>query len=280
MNLTDQTAVILQQVNRPIEQARGLPNDCYVSDDAFILDRDQVIAPGWACIGFADELPENNFAAPIDFMGLPLLLTRDSDETIRVFHNVCSHRGMQLADEPCKNNGSVRCPYHAWTYALDGTLRGTPNIGGYGQHTHPDFNNEEHGLREVRSEIWLGAIFVNLSGTAESFIDYTAPIRESWSRLVPAESLDQLTYSPDSSRMSLTVQSNWKLAVENYLESYHLPTVHPELNRISPLPAHYCVEPFRNGAGQGSTNYTRLEIDNQTLPELQSWESEHARIGE
>jgi len=280
MRLRDQTAVILKQVNQPIAQARGLPNACYTADDAFIADRDQVIAPGWACIGFADELPEKNYVAPIDFMGLPLLLTRDADDVIRVFHNVCSHRGMQLADKPCKNNGSVRCPYHSWTYALDGTLRSTPNIGGYGKHTHPDFDNNDNGLREIRSQTWLGAVFVNLSGTAEPFGDYVAPIRDSWARLVPTEALERFTFSPDASRMSLTVQSNWKLAVENYLESYHLPTVHPELNRISPLPEHYCVEPFSHGAGQGSLNYTRLELSEEQLPVLENWTEDYNKVAE
>lgn len=278
-NLLD-TAALLQQVNQPIALARGLPNACYTSDPAFIMDRDTVISSNWACIGFVDQLPEANYAAPTDFMGLPLLITRDSKDTYRVFHNVCSHRGMQLSDEPCKNNGSIRCPYHSWTYALNGDLRGTPNIGGYGVHAHDEFNNNEHGLKEIRSAIWLGAIFVNLSNKAAPFEDYVAPIVSSWSKFLPAENLSQYTFSKDGSRMSLTVQSNWKLAVENYLESYHLPTVHPELNRVSPLAEHYCVEDFGNGAGQGSCNYTRLEINDHSLPAQKNWNPDKSRMAE
>lgn len=274
------TSAVLKQVSQPIELARGLPNACYTADSAFTQDRDTVISDNWACIGFIDQLPEPNYAAPIDFMGLPLLMTRDKENNYRVFHNVCSHRGMQLSDKPCKNNGSIRCPYHSWTYAMDGELRGTPNIGGAGVHSHEDFNNADHGLKEIRAEIWLGAVFINLSGDAIAFKDYVAPIVSSWSKLLPATDLDAYTFSSDGCRMSLTVQSNWKLAVENYLESYHLPTVHPELNRVSPLSEHYNTDSFDNGAGQGSYDYSRLVIDDQQLPEQDNWNQESSRTAE
>jgi len=277
---SQKTETILHQVNQPIALASGLPNECYTDEAAFIADRDHVIGPGWACIGFVDQLPEQNYCTPVEFMQLPLLLTRDENDIIRVFHNVCSHRGMELSDRPCKNNGSIRCPYHAWSYGLDGTLRSTPNIGGYGVHTHADFDNSANGLRELRSAVWLGAVYVNLSGNAAPFDTYTAPIRDNWAQLLPAADLQRYTFCPEHSRMSLTVQSNWKLAVENYLEAYHLPTVHPELNRISPLPQHYSVEPFENGTGQGSLNYTRLKIDQIQLPELGHWRADKNTVAE
>ncbi|MBX2886819.1 MAG: aromatic ring-hydroxylating dioxygenase subunit alpha [Granulosicoccus sp.] len=274
------TTAVFNQVNQPIALARGLPNACYTTDTAFVQDRDSVISENWACIGFIDQLPEPNYVTPINFMGLPLLLTRDKEDTYRVFHNVCSHRGMELADKPCKNSGSIRCPYHSWTYALNGELRGTPNIGGYGIHAHEDFDPTDHGLKQVRSAIWLGAVFVNLSGEAIPFEEYIAPITDSWSEFLPVADLEQYTVATDGSKMSLTVQSNWKLAVENYLESYHLPTVHPELNRVSPLAEHYCVDSFENGAGQGSYNYTRLEINQQSLPSQANWKPACTRTAE
>ena len=164
---------ILQRIDQPIARATGLPNATYTSNDAFIDDRDRVIGSNWACIGFVDQLPEPNFALPVNFMDLPLLITRDSDSRFRIFHNVCSHRGFKLADKPCSNNGALRCPYHSWTYALDGTLRATPNLGGYGEHDHPDFDRSVNGLKEIRSRIWLNAIFINLSGKA--CLLYTSP---------------------------------------------------------------------------------------------------------
>jgi len=261
----------LIRVEAPIHQARGLPNDRYVTETSFVEDRDRVMAPNWACIGFTDQLDTPNYALPIDFMGLPLLVTRDDSDNIRVFHNVCSHRGMHLADKPCRNNGTIRCPYHSWTYRLDGSLHGTPHVGGYGQHTHPDFNQSSSGLKQIRSATWLGTIFINLSGDAADFDTYIAPIKSQWSKFTTADQLDRFTPSADHSKLSLTVKSNWKLTVENFLESYHLPSVHPELNRISPLSEHYCVDDFDNGGGQGSLNYQRLEKDGKRLQQLDNW---------
>ncbi|MFK8076663.1 MAG: aromatic ring-hydroxylating dioxygenase subunit alpha, partial [Granulosicoccus sp.] len=181
--LKESVIEIHRNINKPIAAAMGLPNERYTSDEGFIEDREKVIAPSWACIGFVDDLPEPNYVYPVDFMGLPLLITRDNDDVIRVFHNVCSHRGMHLADAPCKTNGLVRCPYHSWTYQLDGKLRGTPHIGGFGVHEHPEFIKAEGALREVRTETWLGCVFVNLSGTAEDFQSYIAPLTRQFNEL-------------------------------------------------------------------------------------------------
>ena len=139
-------AEVLARVDLPIAKATGLPNQHYVNDDSFPMDRDRVMAAGWACVGFIDQLPEPNYVYPIDFMGLPLLLTRDKDDNYKVFHNVCSHRGLKLVDTPGANNGALKCPYHSWTYGLDGELKVTPNIGGYGVHTHCDFDNSQNCL--------------------------------------------------------------------------------------------------------------------------------------
>ncbi len=267
---------IKNNVDQPIAEASGLPNNRYTNQASFISDRDHVIGPNWACIAFVEDLPEANYALPVDFMGLPLLITRDNADEIRVFHNVCSHRGMHLADAPCKTNGMVRCPYHSWTYAMDGTLRGTPHIGGFGKHEHPDFKREQHGLKPVRAYVWLDAIFINLSGSAQAFEDYIAPLTKQFDELTSVDQRNSFRSSTADSRTTLTVNSNWKLAVENYLESYHLPSVHPDLNRISPLDQHFELDSFANGAGQGSLNYTRLNIDDEVLPALESWPKQQA----
>ena len=170
--MKDSIVEIHKRIHKPIADATGLPNNRYVDADAFVEDRDLVLGGGWAALAFIDDLPEANYALPIEFMGLPLLITRDKTDIYRVFHNVCSHRGMHLADAPCRTNGTVRCPYHSWTYELDGSLRGTPHVGGYGTHTHPDFDKSANGLRTIRSTVWLGTVFINLSGTC---LLYTSP---------------------------------------------------------------------------------------------------------
>lgn len=279
-NSQDSAEAILQRIDQPIAKATGLPNTSYTSHETFVNDRERVIGANWACIGFTDQLPESNFALPIDFMGLPLLITRDTDDAIRVFHNVCSHRGLKLAEKPCANNGALRCPYHSWTYALDGTLRATPNLGGYGEHNHPDFDHRANGLKEVRSRVWLNSIFINLSGEAIEFDDYIQPVLTSWSKFLNPASLEKFMLAEAESQLTLTVKSNWKLAVENYLESYHLPTVHPELNRISPLSEHYYLDMFDNGAGQGSLSYSRMQLDGKQLPAIPEWPDEQTNNAE
>ncbi len=269
---------IQNRLEQPIASATGLPNERYISEAAFQEDRDKVIAPTWACIAFVEDLPQKNYAFPLNFMGLPLVITRDNNDIIRVFHNVCSHRGMMLNETPCKTNGMLKCPYHAWTYALDGTLRGTPHIGGYGEHKHPDFDRSLHGLKTVRSEVWLGAVFVNLSGNAIDFSDYIAPLTQQFDELCSASEREKFSSAEEGCRTQLTVKSNWKLPVENYLESYHLPTVHPELNRVSPLNVHYDLDRFENGGGQASANYSRTVINNQKLPAIADWKADSENV--
>lgn len=262
---------IQQRLQQPVAKATGLPNERYIESTAFAQDRRFVMGTGWSCIAFAEDLPDKNCVWPVDFMGVPLVVTRDNDNQLRVFHNVCSHRGMHLAEEPCQTKGMLRCPYHSWTYNMNGELRGTPHIGGYGEHQHSDFDRAAHGLKEVRSAVWLNAVFINLSGEALSFEEYIQPLTRQFDELCTAEERQQFTSANADCRTTMTVKSNWKLPVENYLESYHLPTVHPELNKTSPLDVHFDLQRFDNGGGQGSANYTRTEINNQQLPQLSSW---------
>ena len=264
---------IQQRLKQPIAKATGLPNERYINANALIDDRQYVAGPGWACIAFAEDLPEKNYVLPIDFMGIPLLITRDKEDELRVFHNVCSHRGMHLADKPCQTKGMLVCPYHSWTYNMDGKLRGTPHIGGYGKHKHPEFDQESGKLREIRSAFWFNAIFINLSGDAIAFEDYIAPLTRQFDPLCSADDRLKFIAANTDCRTRLTVQSNWKLPVENYLESYHLPTVHPALNKISPLDVHFDLDRFKNGGGQGSKNYTRVNLNGSLLPQLPSWPS-------
>jgi len=162
-------------------------------------------------------------------------------------------------------------PYHSWTYQLDGKLKGTPHIGGFGIHEHPEFDKQASGLKSIRSTVWLGCVFINLSGDAVEFERYIAPITKQFNELCTEEQREGLHSNNNTCRTQLSVQSNWKLAVENYLESYHLPSVHPELNRISPLQEHFSLEYFDQGAGQGSLNYQRLNIDDTQLPIFSNW---------
>lgn len=267
MNQEAKIHLHLDRVLQPIESANGLPNECYTSPNAFELDRDQVMTDSWICVGFGSDVPES-WAVPINFMGYPILLTRSADGELRVFHNVCSHRGMQLVLEAGKlGTGLIRCKYHSWAYDFEGNLKGTPLIGGTDKNTHKDFDPTVNGLRTIRSKLWMDNIFINLSGDAEPFEDFITPLLSRWSKWVTPETLEELVPGRDT-KMELVVKSNWKLAIENFLEAYHLPWVHPGLNSYSPLEKHYDIERGENFAGQGSSSYTTPAAD---TGKISSW---------
>jgi choline monooxygenase len=270
----------LQQVLLPIGHATGLPNTAYTSEDHFRHERDELMAGTWAGLGFTDAVPDRPYAQPVEFMGLPLLITRDRNGALRVFHNVCSHRGIKLVAEPTEVHGLITCRYHCWAYAINGDLKATPHIGGVNQHTCDGFSNSEHGLKAVRSAAFMGVIFINLSGDAPDFEQYIGPLRQRATRFVGAGGWSQLRPGITDSELSLDVRCNWKLAVENYCEAYHLPWVHPSLNTYSKLEDHYCFSDSEDFAGQGSLAYRLSDVAGTHLPRLGDWPADRMHVAE
>ncbi len=234
-----------------VQDGACLPNPFYREAAVFEEEKKRVFAPNWACIGFGKDVPNNGDARPINFLGIPLLMLRDKSGKVRVFQNVCRHRGMILVDEPTNFRGVIRCPYHSWCYSLDGAIKTTPHLGGPGQNDHPAVNKSELGLYEVRSAVWMDLVFVNLSGDAPEFESAIAPLTKRWAEFDGQE----VYHAGEDSSFSLTLASNWKLAVENYCESYHLPWVHPGLNSYSRLEDHYNIIEAGSFSGQGTTVY-------------------------
>ncbi|MCY4550438.1 MAG: aromatic ring-hydroxylating dioxygenase subunit alpha [Defluviicoccus sp.] len=254
-----EASAALAAVMRPIEQASGPPNEVYVSEEFARWEQEFLLARSWACIGTGRRVPEPGDARPIAFAGAPLILLRGHDGELRVFHNVCSHRGMKLIEEPVRIRGTIRCPYHSWTYDPDGSLRATPMIGGPGKGCVPGFDKSKHGLKPVRSATWFDAVFVNLSGDAEPFESWIAPLAERWEDFDPAA----LRFEDRDSSCELDVACNWKLAVENFCEAYHLPWIHPGLNSYSRLEDHYLIADEDGGyAGQGTAAYRAQLVEN------------------
>lgn len=270
----------LKNVLNPIEQATGLGNEYYTDDQYFKLERDRVLGQGWACIGFTSDISQNAFVKPIEFMGLPLLLMRNRDGVLQVFHNVCSHRGMKLVQEAGEIQGMIRCPYHSWTYDLNGALKGTPHVGGVNQHKDPRFACEKHGLKPLRSHVWMGMIFVNLSGTAPAFEEAVKPLTDRWQQFLGADGMSLMSAPASDGAMSIEINCNWKLAIENYCEAYHLPWVHPSLNSYSRLEDHYNIMFDGNFAGQGSYAYNLADVEGTSLPTFPSWPADRMRNAE
>lgn len=252
---TEALAAVMQSTAK----ASGLPNAHYNDGATFEAEKQHLFFDTWAAVGLGCDVPEPGYAKPVDFLGQPLLLVKDRQGTIRVFNNVCRHRGMILVTEPGPIRGAIRCPYHSWCYDLDGALKATPHVGGPGQNTHDDIDRDTLGLLEVKSYIWRDIIFVNLSGTAEPFEAVHSALIDRWS-----EFDKPLFHGGADSGFELTVQTNWKLAVENYCESYHLPWVHPGLNTYSRLEDHYNIEQPGAYSGQGTRVYRQLKDDDGT----------------
>lgn len=252
------------KVLRPVATASGLPNENYVSDDVFQIEKQRLLFDNWAAIGFAKDVPEAGDANPITFLDVRLLVVRDNNNKVHVYQNTCRHRGMILVEEKRKIGGLVRCPYHSWCYALTGELITTPHVGGPGTNTHPEIQRDDLGLTEIRSHIWRDIVFVNISGTAAPFEEYAAEAIARWSEFEERE----FHHAGDDSSFSFDVACNWKLAVENYCESYHLPWVHPGLNSYSRLEDHYHIEQPGKFSGQGTEVYRpTISEDGQKFPD-------------
>lgn len=243
----------------------GLPNACYTDGEVMEHERDTVFAKHWAGLGFTADIAKPGDCFPIDFLGQPLLMVRDKGGAARVFHNVCSHRGMILVEKAGPSKGVLRCRYHSWAYDLEGRLRRTPYVGGAGQDTHPDFDPACHGLREVRAHEWLGVVWVNLDGMAPPFEVANDRILARWHEFADAP----LVHTGEDCRLTFDLETNWKLAIENYCEAYHLPWVHPALNSYSRIEDHYNIVEPGHFSGQGSTVYNPiLSPDGRKFPAL------------
>ena len=247
----------LGSVMTDVSVANGLPNEHYIDPSVFDEEKHAVLFKTWAAIGFAKDVPEAGDANPVEFLGMPLLMVRDHDGTLSVFQNTCRHRGMILVSKPTKLRGAIRCPYHSWCYGLDGHLRTTPHVGGPGQSRHDDIKMDELGLFRVRSYIWNDVVFVNIDGSAPDFEVGHSDFLERW-----AEFDQPVHHGGATSSFKLELACNWKLAVENYCESYHLPWVHPGLNSYSRLEDHYHIEKTGHYSGQGTLVYRQLKDEN------------------
>ena len=136
----------LMNVDRPIESANGLPNECYNSEKYLEYERNKIFSDKWTVIGVGSSVPNVGDAKPYNLLGIPLMIVRDKDLKIRVFHNVCSHRGFKLLDKPCTLKNVIRCPYHSWSYDFNGKLIVTPHIGGLNNHQSENFDKTKSCL--------------------------------------------------------------------------------------------------------------------------------------
>ena len=271
----------LEVVNKPITESHGLPNECYISQDYTKIERKKLFEDKWVVVGTASSIPKKGDAKPFNLLDLPMIVLRDKKNKIRVFHNVCSHRGYKILQNPCNIKNALRCPYHSWTYNTDGKLIATPHIGGMNKHSTKDFDKSASSLKEIRSAVWLDLIMINISNNEIQFEKYIKPLSDRWSKFWPEKDRKLISHSNDFGYFQLRANCNWKFAIENYCESYHLPWVHPGLNSYSKIEDHYHIQGLPNRfAGQGTTVYNPRLKGKEKFTCFPNWPKEKEHIAE
>ena len=220
-------AAQIESLHQPTAIATGLPGAAYTEQGFWELERQDYFPSRWMACAHACELEAPGGVMPVSIAGFELILTKDTDGVIRAFHNMCAHRGMRVLDTKQCEQTTLRCPWHSWTYDLQGRLVATPNLGGIHVGEVDAFKCSELGLREVRCETFLDLVFVNLDGDAASLDDYLSPLK---ARLAD---YDLSLLRPSKQLTNVTFEGNWKLVIEGGLEDYHLPWIHPQLGSHS-----------------------------------------------
>jgi Rieske 2Fe-2S family protein len=202
--------------------ARTLPQRYFISPEVFAEELEKIFASHWVLVGHQSEVAQRGDYFVRDVANESIIIVRDRSAEIRAFYNVCRHRGTRLCEEERGRAAAIQCPYHAWTYGLDGRLIGAPHMDEV-----KGFKREQYSLRTVHAGIWEGFVFVNLANEQPPLEEWFAPLRGKFSEW-------DLPRLRSAKRVEYDVKANWKLMFENYSECYHCPGVHPMLSKVSP----------------------------------------------
>jgi choline monooxygenase len=226
------------QVDAEIARAWTLPSQLYTDPNVFAEEKERIFSRTWQVVGHASQVAKPGDFFTTELVGEPLVFVRGVDGKLRGFYNVCRHRAGPPA-EGCGSRKLFRCGYHGWTYGLDGALLSATEIEGV-----ENFRAEDFALVPVRTEEWFNFVFANLDPDA-------APLSKSLGEL--PEQAEKFPFATMKlfERRTYDMKCNWKTYVDNYLEGYHLPSVHPGLNRELDFNA-YVVEPYARHVRQFS----------------------------
>ncbi|HET9334761.1 MAG TPA: aromatic ring-hydroxylating dioxygenase subunit alpha [Gemmatimonadota bacterium] len=217
------SATFLETTETYREGARTLPRRYYTASEIFAAEEERIFRREWLCVGREEEIasPGEYFLASV--AGESLIVVRDETGACRALFNVCRHRGTRLCEtERGRLARSIQCPYHAWTYGLDGRLIGAPDMDRV-----PGFDRADHPLHRAGIASWEGFLFVNLSAEPIPFQTEYAPILERFARF-------GIAGLRAWRRIEYDVRANWKLLFQNYSECLHCPVIHPRLSQLTP----------------------------------------------
>src|SRR5437773_10071714 len=202
--------------------AKTLQQRYFVSSEIFAQEQKKIFSRQWVLVGYQSQLPKAGDYFTSEIAGESLIIVRDKRGAIHGFYNVCRHRGSRLIENGNGQSATIQCPYHAWTYALDGRLIGAPHMDEV-----LGFDKADYSLHAVNLSMWEGFIFVNLADSPAPLAEWFKPLGAKFARW-------NLSALRSAKRIEYDVRANWKLIFENYSECYHCGGVHPELSKISP----------------------------------------------
>jgi Rieske 2Fe-2S family protein len=238
---TKETPVFRKTAETFAAGAKTLPQRYFVSPEILAQEQEKIFSKQWVLVGHRSQIANagDYFLAKVAEESLMVISDRRS--VIRAFYNVCRHRGTRLKEDACGHTSVIQCPYHAWTYGLDGRLIGAPHMDEV-----PGFDKTDYSLHPVNLALWEGFIFVNLAEAA------TRLRSEATARQAPGDFISlERWFAPlagkfshwnllqlrPAKRIEYDVRANWKLIFENYSECYHCPGVHPALSKLTPYDA-------------------------------------------
>ena len=265
----------------PVDQASTLIPDAYTAADFFALEQEKIFATAWVAVGCLQQVQNPGDILVSEVAGRSILVMRDKTGKLGAFYNVCRHRGSKLLERSC-NIKSLRCPYHAWVYGLDGQCLGTSmfrnekivdTVPSNGAETDLSdtalFDKQNYGLLPLSVQTWGFLVFVNLSAQTTTFEEWLGDLPQKFQSHV----LENWEISKEK---NFDVASNYKLIEENFMEYYHLPFVHPELTSVSRMEDHHRSQGAGMYTGMLTTPVSR-DMDSVwlNLPAAQGLNKEH-----
>ena len=202
--------------------AKSLPQKYFVSSEIFAQEQAEIFSKTWLLVGHQSQVANAGDYFLAKIAGESLIIVKDQRSIIRGLYNVCRHRGTRLKEDASGHASAIQCPYHAWTYGLDGRLIGAPHMDGV-----PGFDKADYPLHPVNLALWEGFIFLNLRRNPKPLEKWFAPLNGKFSYW-------NMSILQPAKRIEYDVRANWKLMFENYSECYHCPGVHPQLQKVSP----------------------------------------------
>jgi choline monooxygenase len=232
-----------------LSEASTIPGAWYTDPQIASLERDQIFGRTWQAVGRTDQVTNSGQYFTAEVAGEPILVVRAADGILRAFYNVCRHHATAVAWEAEGTATNFRCPYHGWTYGLDGTLKGITDFEGV-----RNFERSKNGLVQTKVTAWENFVWVNLDPSAPALENFLGSLVE---RVRPLE-LGKLRFFE---RHTYRVESNWKVFVDNYLDGgYHVPHMHKGLNSVIDY-THYTIENDQRHCVQSSPVSSSADSD-------------------